>query len=158
MADVVSPAVRSRMMSGIKNSNTKPEILVRREMHRRGFRYKLHSKDLPGKPDIVFQKYRAVIFIHGCLWHRHQCHLFKWPCVDDPQKAEFWRNKINSNSERDARQLADLIERNWRVGVVWECALKGKSKVNVTEVGELLTEWLTSDLRVKEISGVDRVC
>lgn len=157
MADVVSPAARSRMMSGIKNSNTQPEILVRCEMHRRGFRYTLRNKELPGKPDIVFKKYRSVIFIHGCLWHRHECHLFKWPCADNPPKAEFWRNKINGNYERDARQLAVLIEQHWRVAIVWECALKGRLKMSVTEVGQLLAEWLMSERSRMEVSGVDRV-
>ena len=155
MPDVVPPAVCSRMMSGIKNGNTKPEMIVRRELHRRGFRYTLRNKDLPGKPDIVLRKYRSVIFTHGCLWHRHECHIFKWPCIDDPNKAEFCRNKINSTHERDSRQKATLIEENWRVAVVWECALKGKKKITITEVGKMLSDWLLSDCTELEIAGVE---
>lgn len=144
MADVVSPAVRSRMMSGIKGGNTKPEMLLRRELHRRGFRYRVQNRDLPGKPDIVLRKYRAVIFAHGCLWHKHECHLFKWPCEDDPQKALFWRNKINGNQERDSRQLIALARERWRIAVVWECVLKGRMKLPVAEVVDDLAIWLVS--------------
>lgn len=157
MADVVSPAVRSRMMSGIKNGNTNLEMLVRRELHRRGFRYSLRNSELPGKPDMVLRKYRSVIFMHGCLWHRHECHLFKWPCKDNPSRAEFWRNKINSNYERDARQLLALAAQDWRVAVVWECALKGKSKIGSVEVGDLLAGWLNSQSCAIEIAGRERM-
>lgn len=153
MADVVSPAARSQMMSGIKGKNTKPELLLRKELHRRGFRYQLHNRKLPGSPDMVFRKYRAVVFAHGCLWHRHECHLFKWPCADDPEKAVFWRNKINGNRERDDRQLAELAEQGWRVAVVWECALKGRQRLPVIEVIDRLAEWLKSTGVSIEVSG-----
>jgi len=79
MADIVDPGVRSRMMSGIKGKNTRPELLIRRAIHRRGFRYRLHVRYLPGKPDMVFRAKKAVILIHGCFWHGHHCHLFRWP-------------------------------------------------------------------------------
>ena len=141
-------------MSGIKGSNTKPEMLLRRELHRRGFRYQLHNRELPGKPDIVFRKYNAVIFAHGCLWHQHECHLFKWPCADNPEKALFWRNKINSNRERDNRQLVELAEQDWRIALVWECALKGRRKLLVTDVVDQLAAWLVSGSEAIEITGV----
>lgn len=155
MADVVTPAVRSRMMSGIRGKNTKPELSLRKELHRRGFRYQLHNSGLPGKPDMHFRKYRAVIFAHGCLWHRHECHLFKWPCADNPLKAAFWRDKINGNCERDKRQLKALAEQDWRIAVVWECALKGKLKMPLDDVVDQLTVWLKSSEQKIEIAGLD---
>jgi len=154
MADVVTPAIRSRMMSGIRGKNTKPELLLRRELHRRGYRYRLYNKDLPGRPDLVLPKHNAVIFSHGCLWHRHECHLFKWPCVDNPQKAKFWREKINGNCERDSRQLAELQNNDWRVAVVWECATKGKFKIPVVNLVDSITDWLLSDTSFIEINGI----
>ncbi len=154
MADVVTPAVRSRMMSGIKGKNTKPELLLRKGLYRRGFRYRLHNRDLPGKPDMVLRKYRAVIFAHGCLWHRHECHLFKWPCIDNPVKAAFWRDKINGNRQRDDQQLKALSEQGWRVAVVWECALKGRYRRDSSDVIEQLADWLLSPEDIAlEVSG-----
>ena len=93
MNDVVDSATRSRMMSGIKGKNTKPELMVRSGLHRLGYRFRLHRKDLPGKPDLVFAKHRAVIFVHGCFWHYHDCHLFKMPST----RREFWETKIGRN-------------------------------------------------------------
>lgn len=90
MADVVTPEKRSKMMSGIQGKNTKPELTIRKGLHALGFRYRLHGKTLPGKPDLVFPKYKAVIFIHGCFWHAHHCHLFKWPST----RVDFWQEKI----------------------------------------------------------------
>ena len=119
-ADRVTPQVRSRMMAGIRGGNTKPELAIRSALHRRGFRFRIHCSDLPGKPDLVFLKYRAVILIHGCFWHGHQCHLFRWPKT----REEFWREKIISNMERDQRQFSVLRKDGWRVATIWECALK----------------------------------
>ena len=93
MADVVDRKTRSRMMSGIRGKNTRPELLIRKGLHARGFRFRLHDKRLPGKPDLVLPKYSAVIFVHGCFWHGHDCHLFKWP----QSRREFWRKKITRN-------------------------------------------------------------
>ena len=121
VVDVVDSETRSRMMSGIRGQDTKPEMLIRRELHRRGFRYVLHSAKLPGRPDMVLAKHRAAIFVHGCFWHGHDCHLFKWPST----RAEFWSSKLNSNRSRDSRQLELLKESGWRVAVIWECAVKG---------------------------------
>ena len=104
-ADSVTPDVRSRMMAGIRGKNTKPELAMRSALHRRGFRFRLHCKELPGKPDLVFRKFRAVIFVHGCFWHGHGCHLFKWPKT----RSEFWQQKIHSNIDRDRRQRLALI-------------------------------------------------
>ena len=97
MTDVVDSKTRSRMMSNIRDRNTKPEIKIRQALHAKGFRYRLHDKKLPGKPDLVFPKYKAVIQINGCFWHGHSCPLFKWPLT----RVEFWQNKIGGNIKRD---------------------------------------------------------
>lgn len=104
MADTVPPDVRSRMMAGIKAKDTKPELIIRRGLHAMGFRFRLHAKGLPGKPDLVLRKYRAVIFVNGCFWHGHECVLFKWP----KSRADFWREKINRNRHNDRVNSAKL--------------------------------------------------
>ncbi|HID72402.1 TPA: DNA mismatch endonuclease Vsr [Candidatus Micrarchaeota archaeon] len=148
MTDVVDPDTRSRMMSGIRGKNTKPELVIRKELHKSGFRFRLHDKKLPGKPDLVLRKYNAVIFINGCFWHRHECYLFKWPKT----RPEFWREKINKNHENDKRALKKLAALNWRVCVVWECALKGKSK-DLPSVVNKITRWLPGKKKFLEIAG-----
>lgn len=134
MADVVSPEKRSKMMAGIKGKNTKPEILVRKALHARGFRFRLHKTELAGKPDLVLSKYKTVVFVHGCFWHAHACRLFKWP----KSNPEFWRNKILGNKERDRQNVARLIKDGWRVFVVWECALRGRSEIQKQNFFDLL--------------------
>lgn len=121
--DIVDPQTRSQMMAAIKGKNTSPELVVRRYLHSRGFRYRLHRKELPGKPDLVFPKYRLVVFVHGCFWHRHE-HCFY--ATSPATRKDFWRNKLDSNVARDRRQQAELIDSGWRVLVVWECGLKHK--------------------------------
>jgi DNA mismatch endonuclease (patch repair protein) len=148
MADVVTPDVRSRMMSGIRGKNTKSELLLRKALHAKGFRFRIHT-DLPGKPDIVFPKWRAVIFAHGCFWHGHNCHLFKWP----KSRSEFWQSKISGNVARDAANIRKLTEMGWRVGVVWECALKGKTRLDSTRTIELCSGWLKSNRKRLELAG-----
>lgn len=151
MADVVDPATRSRMMSGIRGKNTKPELLIRKALHARGFRYRLHC-DLPGKPDICLPKHRAVIFVHGCFWHGHGCHLFKWPST----RPEFWKAKIERNVEIDAVVMAKLSAEGWRIGVVWECALKGRERIDLSEVVDSLASWLESKSPQFSIRGRTR--
>lgn len=148
MADIVSPSVRSRMMSGIKSKNTRPEMLIRRQLHGMGFRYRLHSKHLPGKPDIIFPKYHAVIFIHGCFWHGHDCSLFKWPSSN----TEFWKNKINSNRERDIRNKQKLQASSWRVAIVWECAIRKSGNCD-KGLAQNLADWLASNSDYLEIGS-----
>lgn len=150
MVDVVAPAVRSRMMSGIRGKNTKPELILRKGLHAEGFRYRLHAK-LPGRPDMVFPRLNAVLFIHGCFWHGHHCHLFKWPSSRD----EFWRNKINGNIARDLKAVEALRSAGWRVGIVWECALKGRSRLALTHVVRKCTSWLKSRRKTFELAGRD---
>ena len=120
MADVVDKATRSRMMAGIQSKNTKPETIIRKGLHARGFRYSLHAKNLPGKPDIVMPKWRVVIFVHGCFWHRHTCKYFKWPTTNQ----EFWQKKLNGNASRDEKIELELKNLGWKVLVVWECELR----------------------------------
>lgn len=148
-ADTVTPATRSRMMAGIKGKNTRPELAIRSALHRRGFRFRLHRKDLPGKPDLVFAGRDAVIFVHGCFWHGHDCHLFRWP----KSREEFWRDKIGRNIERDRRQLEALAEAGWRIGMVRECALKGKTRLPFDSVVDQCAMWLKSDIKTLEVSG-----
>ncbi|MDP3803405.1 very short patch repair endonuclease [Brevundimonas sp.] len=148
MADVVDPATRSRMMSGIRGKNTKPELLIRKALHARGFRYRLHC-DLPGKPDICLPKHRAVILVHGCFWHGHGCHLFKWPST----RPEFWRGKIERNREVDCVAEERLSAAGWRVATIWECALKGKSRLALDDVVQRCADWLISDREHLMIQG-----
>ena len=148
MADVVDPATRSRMMSGIRGKNTKPELLIRKALHARGFRYRLHC-DLPGKPDICLPKHRAVIFVHGCFWHGHDCHLFKWPST----RPEFWRAKIGRNGEVDRAVESRLSDDRWRVAVIWECALKGRERLPLEDVISTCANWLRSDRMRLEVRG-----
>lgn len=149
MADKVSTEVRSRMMAGIRGKNTKPEIAVRKELHSAGFRYKLHDKRIPGKPDLVFPKFKAVIFIHGCFWHGHDCHLFRMPSSNTP----FWQDKISGNINRDRAAVEKLTASGWKVATVWECALKGKTRRKAAEVTKELSEWLTEGAEKLEIGG-----
>lgn len=148
-ADTVTPAIRGRMMAAVKGKNTKPELAIRSALHKRGFRFRLHRKDLPGRPDLVFAGRSAVIFVHGCFWHGHDCHLFRWP----KSREDFWRDKIKTNIERDRRQYQALAEAGWRTGTVWECALKGKTRLPFDSVVDQCAIWLESDIKILEVSG-----
>jgi DNA mismatch endonuclease (patch repair protein) len=126
------------MMAGIRGMDTKPEMLVRRALHAQGFRYRLHDRRLPGSPDIVLPRYRAVIFVHGCFWHRHEeCRFSTTPST----RPEFWQHKFNSNVERDRRNVEALTSKGWRVAIVWECALRSTPTRTISAV----SEWLHSD-------------
>lgn len=137
------------MMAGIRGRNTKPETAVRSALHRCGFRFRLHRKDLPGKPDLVLPKFGAVIFVHGCFWHGHDCHLFRWPKT----RKGFWRTKIVANIERDRRQVSDLREAGWRVATIRECALKGRARIPVEKNAVRCAAWLESDEATLELTG-----
>ncbi|WP_447803506.1 very short patch repair endonuclease [Pseudomonas serbica] len=120
--DIVNKEVRSRMMAGIRGSNTSPEMKVRRLLHRHGFRYRLHHRGLPGRPDVVLSRYRMCIFIQGCFWHRHPgCRFATTPQT----RGEFWQLKFAQNVSRDARNRNELLERGWRVMELWECGIRG---------------------------------
>lgn len=117
MADIVSAKKRSQMMGAIKGKDTKPELMVRSALHQRGFRFRLHVRDLPGRPDIVLPRYKAAIFVNGCFWHGHTCKYFKLPGTN----TEFWRKKISANQERDALKTKQLREMGYNVLSIWEC-------------------------------------
>src|SRR5690606_6991662 len=126
MVDIVDVSTRSRMMAGIKGRNTKPEILIRKLLHKKGFRFRLHVKNLPGKPDIVLPKYKAVIFVNGCFWHGHKgCRLFKLPAT----RTEFWQEKITKNQANDSKSINLLLENLCSLCMFWECSIKGGNKV-----------------------------
>lgn len=149
MPDIVSPEVRSRMMAGIRGTNTKPELTLRRGLHAAGFRFRLHDRALPGKPDMVFPRYRAVLFAHGCFWHGHDCHLFRLPAT----RPDFWSAKIDRNREVDRNTVRALRRLEWRVGVVWECSLKGRTRLDLVDVIALCADWLRGEAQTLEIRG-----
>ena len=120
MTDIVDAQTRSAMMAGIRGKNTKPEMLVRRFLHRSGFRFRLHSRDLPGRPDIVLSRYRTVVEVRGCFWHRHEdCPFAYMP----KSNRAFWQAKLNGNRERDLRNLQKLRDLGWQAIEIWECEL-----------------------------------
>ncbi|WP_299894311.1 DNA mismatch endonuclease Vsr [uncultured Ruegeria sp.] len=130
MADIVTPEVRSRMMSRIRGRNTRPEMALRKALHRKGLRFRLNAKELPGSPDIVLPRWKTVLFVHGCYWHRHHgCRKTTTPASN----VEFWAEKFRLNVERDARNIRDLREAGWRVGVVWECAVGREPSPDLVE-------------------------
>jgi DNA mismatch endonuclease (patch repair protein) len=137
MTDVVTPEVRSRMMAGIRGKDTQPEMQVRRFLHRRGLRYRLHVRGLPGTPDLVFPRYGAVVFVHGCYWHRHVgCKYASTPA----SKGDFWNAKFAANVRRDRETVTRLTEAGWRVIVLWECGLR-----RVNSDSELV--WLLAEIQ-----------
>jgi DNA mismatch endonuclease (patch repair protein) len=137
------------MMSSIRSKDTSPELLIRKALFSLGMRYRLHSKELPGKPDLFFPKYRAAVQVHGCFWHGHCCHLFKWPAT----RPEFWEAKIRGNMERDSRNLQQLEALGYRQLTVWECALKGKHMIDIDTLADRVQNWITSGLPSGDISG-----
>lgn len=150
MVDVHDPATRSYNMAAIRGKNTQPEVWLRKAIFRKGFRYRLHRRDLPGTPDIVLPRYRAVIFVHGCFWHGHDgCPMFKLP----ETRRAFWLDKISSNKARDARHLNELESAGWRVLEVWECALKGKRRLDTDVLVKQVVSWIKSNKGHTEISG-----
>ena len=148
MTDVHNAEIRSKNMTAIKSRNTKPELIIRTALYKAGDRYRLHVKQLSGKPDIVLAKYKAVLFINGCFWHGHNCHLFKWPQT----RKKFWQEKINNNIENDRKKIKGLSS-EWRTGIIWECALKGKTRISLNKVINKIKIWLGSDEFTLEIRG-----
>jgi DNA mismatch endonuclease (patch repair protein) len=126
MTDHVSPDRRSFIMSRVKQKNTSPEMALRRALHALGYRYRLHSRDLPGSPDLVFPARRKVIFVHGCFWHGHGCRWGKLP----KSRLEYWQNKIATNQERDRVQLTQIRQAGWESMVVWQCEIKDLAEVS----------------------------
>lgn len=137
------------MMAAIRNKDTAPEVMVRSALHRRGFRFRVHVAALPGTPDIVFSARRAVIVIHGCFWHGHGCHIFKWPST----RRRFWRNKIEGTRQRDATATIALHKAGWRILTIWECAFKGRFRHRETDVMEIVARWVAIGREDLELQG-----
>lgn len=136
MADVVDKATRSKMMAGIRGRNTQPELALRRALHREGFRFRLHERRLPGRPDMVLPRWRTTIFVHGCFWHRHaSCRYATTPAT----RPEFWTAKFAANVKRDGHNAAALRALGWRVATVWECALRS-DRIDTTIT--TLSDWI----------------
>lgn len=149
LVDIVDQETRSRMMGAVRSAHTKPEREYRSLLHRAGIRYRLGSK-LKGKPDLVLPKYHAVIFVNGCFWHMHSCHLFRMPRT----RPSFWREKLARNKERDAEVRSELNNQGLRCLTVWECALKGKYKLEEEVLLARSLEWIRSAEDNAEISGL----
>lgn len=145
MVDVFDRRTRSRVMATIRYKDTGPERLLRSFLHRRGFRFRLHVRDLPGRPDIVLPKHRVALFVHGCFWHQHAgCVLAAFPATN----TKFWKEKLEGNRLRDASQIEKLLGEGWRVGVIWECA----ARRGIADASTLraLERWLVKAGRYKE--------
>lgn len=152
MTDIVDPKTRSRMMAGIRGKDTKPELLLRRALHARGLRYRLHSKPIIGKPDLVLPKFKVVVLVHGCFWHRHfGCRYPTTPST----RPDFWQAKFAANVARDTAVRATLLDAGWRVATIWGCALRKPPQVEAT--ANLLAEWLVADSMEIEIGEGEAV-
>lgn len=150
MTDVLTPAQRRFNMSRIRGRDTKPEMLVRRGLHSRGMRYRLHDRKLPGRPDLVFSQFNAVVFVHGCFWHAHNCALSELPAT----RQNFWKNKLEGNAERDRKAIETLQLAGWRVLVIWECALRGRAKQAEDDVMNIASSEIRSGSQpLLEIAG-----
>ncbi|MEQ8372597.1 MAG: DNA mismatch endonuclease Vsr [Roseibium aggregatum] len=145
MTDIVDKQTRSRMMAAIRGKDTKPEMILRRGLHAVGFRFSLHRKDLPGRPDLVLAKHGAVLFVHGCFWHRHTgCKYATTPAT----RPEFWAEKFKGNVDRDRRNQEVLADLGWRVGIVWECSLKDEKAADTIQA---VSAWLMTSEKQFEI-------
>ena len=136
------------MMAACHSSGTRPEVAVRKALFARGFRYRVNDPHLPGRPDLAFARYRSAILVHGCFWHVHDCGAFQMPRTN----PEFWAAKFDRNRARDARNVADLAARGWRVAIVWECAIDGRTSLGLDTVADTLAAWLReggADVRPK---------
>lgn len=149
MTDIVDSATRSRMMSGIGGRNTKIELTVRKALHARGLRYRLHNRNLPGRPDMAFIGAKAAVFMNGCFWHGHDCPLFRLP----GSNTEFWRAKIDANRSRDIVTLDALHAMGWRTAVVWECAMRGRPADELSVLLGRLEEWIRDGFGHLDVRG-----
>jgi DNA mismatch endonuclease (patch repair protein) len=155
MADTVNKETRSRMMSSVRAKNTKLELEMRRRLFAMGFRYRLHEKDLPGTPDMLFPKYQAVTFVHGCFWHYHGCHLSSIPGT----RRSWWKKKLEDNARRDSETVSELRNLGWRVLIIWECGFR-RPKTNRAQaldtIAERAADFLKSTWRLLEIPRLPR--
>jgi len=137
------------MMSGIRGKNTKIEVVFRKALFARGFRYRIHVPNLPGKPDMVLPKFQAIIFVHGCFWHAHDCDLFRIP----GSNLEFWKKKLEKNQINDAKAQKSLLDLGWRVLTIWECSIRGRNQLGKDTIINLAEKWLFSKKKVGNIRG-----
>jgi DNA mismatch endonuclease (patch repair protein) len=150
MTDIVDSQTRSRMMAGIRGKDTKPELALRRSLHALGFRYRLHAKGVPGKPDLVLPKHKAVVFVHGCFWHRHPgCRYASTPAT----RPEFWASKFSANVARDSAVRSALLQAGWRVATIWECTLR--TEAGVAAVRDIVAGWLQRGEQELEVGEKD---
>jgi DNA mismatch endonuclease, patch repair protein len=149
MADRLTPEQRRLNMSRVRGKDTAPELIVRRLLHSTGFRYRLHRRGLPGRPDIVLPKHDAAVQVHGCFWHGHACPLFRLPDT----RTEFWRAKIEGNRRRDLAAVTALRALGWRTLIVWECALKGPGRLPHEQLGRRLHDFVIGATADDEIAG-----
>jgi len=149
--DTVDKKTRSRIMASVGQRNTGPEMGLRRVLHRQGLRYRLHDKKLPGSPDLIFPRFRTVVFIHGCFWHAHKgCKFATKPST----RKKFWKDKFEANRKRDRRNYEALKKLGWRVLVVWECTIRGLDESGLNQLGLKVVSWIESDLTYGEIGGL----
>lgn len=149
MTDIMDAAARSRLMSHIRGKNTKLELAVRRALHARGFRYRVHANRLPGTPDVVLPRYRSVIFVNGCFWHGHDCPLFRLPRTN----PDFWGAKLSRNRVTDSESSAALQALGWRVLVLWECSLRGPGRRPLDSVMNQVAEWIVAGPTTLDVRG-----
>ena len=147
MADIFDAGKRSEIMASFSGKDTKPELWLRKALHRKGYRYRIHDKSLSGKPDIVFRRFNAVVFVHGCFWHGHNCPLFRMPSSNE----QYWKVKINSKRRRDTKVNSQILEKGWRILTVWECSLKGNAKMNLDSLISAIEDWLCCESNFLEI-------
>lgn len=145
--DTVPPAVRSKIMASVGQKNTGAEVLLRKALYHSGLRYRLHDRRLPGSPDLVFPRFKAAVFVHGCYWHSHGCYRSTVPKT----RKSFWAQKFEANRLRDARKRDQLLERGWRVLTIWECTLVGKTAKPLANTTKRIASWLRSAKRIGEI-------
>lgn len=148
--DVVNQETRSRMMAAVKGRNTRYELAIRKRLFSKGFRYRINNKKLPGKPDIVMQKHNAAIFINGCFWHYHGCHISNLP----KSRTEWWRKKLEGNRQRDIKNLEALLSDGWRVLIIWECSFRRPGLHKESEfdrISDIASGFILSDVEFLEI-------
>lgn len=139
-------------MAAIRSANTKPELIVRRLLHGAGYRYRLHRRDLPGKPDLTLAKWNALVEVHGCFFHAHDCHLVRRPPAEN---AKFWEKKLGGNAERDRRNAEAAAALGWRRLVIWQCAITGRARLDERDLLSLISNWLRGTATTGEIRGND---